>query len=325
MSQTLRIPAPRHGLQEQEAPKLQVVPPGPVNSSLTEPKVAESALDPEEQRRLDFLLSKASDTSSSGRAYAASSLKVGSGPAARGALVRLADEDDDWNVRWVSVTNLGQSADDPQIREVLQRRLADPDPLVQRAAIEALRPHMQGLPEPVGYPFRRDQHQNWGDIKNGRVQPTPAQAAVIAAVERGLDKGIFYQAHLYDHVISELKGSLVTEQDLDRQPATKVERGMFGMEIYYARGVVEARREAAENLAALATIKVGDQIKNRSVGGMKLSTLTAASLDQENGRVNFSATRRGLKGLWEGSMEARYWIKPPDPLFKVVVQTITKG
>lgn len=71
-------------------------------------------------------------------------------------------------------------------------------------------------------------------------------AAMKVAVAEALDAGVFYTKDLVAKVVSEFD---FTEEELSRE-INKVENGVVGMEIFYARQAVERdRSEAAEEAA----------------------------------------------------------------------------
>lgn len=109
---------------------------------------------------------------------------------------------------------------------------------------------IERLPERVsGYKLPDDAKQmaRWNALKNGRETPDAHEKRMISAVEQALAAGLFYNTDVAKSV-RETLGDYVPDQFWSIKNG--VEGGPMGMEIYYARQVVEQRQKDAAVKAA---------------------------------------------------------------------------
>lgn len=142
-------------------------------------------------------------------------------------------------------------------------------------------------------------HDKWVQIGNGRREPAPWDHALRRVVEMALDNGLFYNADVFEFVLKHIP---VTESDLLIEKS-RVERGSFGMEVYYCRKASETAREKAARIEAAKGFSLGQVIKAVLVGGHRLSTVTLTSISAD-GFLAFAAKKRGSPREWNGTCSA---------------------
>ncbi len=129
------------------------------------------------------------------------------------------------------------------------------------AIVEAKKPKEPSKPATTqsGYTLPDNVGDDWAATRAPGAKPTERQALVMAAVERALDDGVYYNRDMDERVAQELG---VTPEM--REPGKgKVEGGWFGHDVYLARKVVEARRERENETRlskALSALKPGDSL-----------------------------------------------------------------
>lgn len=158
------------------------------------------------------------------------------------------------------------------------------------------------------------QYQAWVQIKRGDAEPTPGQARIMLAVERGLAEGISCTKDMLAFALKELGEGFFTPEALVKDLG-RVEGGLVGMEIFHAQGAYEKRLARAHNRIGVEKVEAGmvfkgDCLKDVWLQGHKFASLTVKEVDRERGLVTMDATKRGTRNTWTVRMEGRH------PLFQ---------
>lgn len=163
------------------------------------------------------------------------------------------------------------------------------------------------IPAPVTadrqYPLSENTNQahiKWLMHKNPVLfTPDADQQWMMEVVAEALDAGVFYTSAMLEHVQTRLANNLPS--DYKTRGATAVEGGVLGMESYYARHAVEAKREHVLQVAAAAKIKLGDKINQAEIyfnGKNSKWNGFVTEIDMEYGNVKLDVSRRGDKNRY---------------------------
>jgi hypothetical protein len=143
------------------------------------------------------------------------------------------------------------------------------------------------------------QSNRWSDTNEDGL--SPSMELLKNVVQEALESGVFYTDDMFSFVDSRLGGGLTDEQRNYR--IDEVERGYWGMEIYYARDYVQRKKIDQENkdqYAKAKKITIGTVYKNISIfmkgKRYNFSTLKLLSFDDKVQSLHFLAKRRGVKG-----------------------------
>jgi hypothetical protein len=103
----------------------------------------------------------------------------------------------------------------------------------------------------------RHAYERWGFD-----QPiTPEMQTLMDSVTRAIDAGLFYTTDVYAAVLKDFD---FTAEEIARNPGTtRVQNGVLGMDIYYARRRVEAQREAIAEQEARERLRLEPGMKFR--------------------------------------------------------------
>ena len=93
---------------------------------------------------------------------------------------------------------------------------------------------------------RSSLHDHWSGCERRGFVPTANQQLVIAEVQSALDAGLYYTSEVREHCARAI--GLSEEADQANFENFRVEGGVFGMDCYYARRYLDARKvHAAED------------------------------------------------------------------------------
>lgn len=122
-------------------------------------------------------------------------------------------------------------------------------------------------------PPASDPHKEWTRYQAADFTPTERQQVLIATLQSALNASLYYTSDVLVHCKTVL--GITPEQ---AEPGSKtVEGGWFGMDCYYARGYLDARKRLdAEDKA---WVKLAPQV------GDKLGTLTFNDYKRNTGMV----------------------------------------
>ncbi|MGF6281827.1 hypothetical protein ABH908_000140 [Pseudomonas frederiksbergensis] len=139
-------------------------------------------------------------------------------------------------------------------------------------------------------------HTRWIMCKNPVCfKPDADHQWMMDMVADGLDSGIFYTSCMLEFIERRLTNQLPPDY---KSRGTSVEGGVLGMEVYYARLAVKAKREHAVQMAAVSKLRVGDEIKQAEIhanGKTSKWNGVVQEINSEYGVVKLSASRRGDK------------------------------
>lgn len=124
------------------------------------------------------------------------------------------------------------------------------------------------------YQLPEDTHKDWAGNQTRGFTPDERQQLVIEVVRRAIeDEGLYYTKDVYAFCVKQL---IPTSDDLAKS-AMRVQGGEVGMDLYYARNYLDARKRIAKE----------DQAKDqlRPHVGMVLGTLTLQDLKRCTGAV----------------------------------------
>lgn len=159
---------------------------------------------------------------------------------------------------------------------------------------------MQNL-EDVSYSLVIDktQHERW--LWGNKGNHTADMKILLCVVGEALDLGVFYTSEFFDYVDGRL-GRFLTE-DQRNHNIDRVERGFWGMEIYYARKheeAVRAQEKEKADFELAQRIPTGTVYKNVSLclGDKKynFAKLVLVAFLIDDCSMQFHGTRRGVKG-----------------------------
>jgi len=156
----------------------------------------------------------------------------------------------------------------------------------------------------AAYPFPRHDGisaENWRPVRNLKGPMTPDMCRLYDAVATALDKGLHYTCDVNADVGAQLGAWFDNPND----PAIKrVEGGVRGMEIYYARCAVQEHRRLARNIEAATLFEAGQKIRGVRLNGVTYSTAEVMSVNPEKGDVVVQLTKRGSRQRWTTTVEA---------------------
>ncbi|MAA93730.1 MAG: hypothetical protein CML22_07305 [Rheinheimera sp.] len=162
------------------------------------------------------------------------------------------------------------------------------------------------LPEKMGY--CGESFRNW---MFGHFVPTYHQWRLYQAVCKAMfEHELTYNSDIYDFVVKEL-ADILTPELLARNSATiPTERGAFGMEIFYIKGIILSHHNDAANREAMAVllakgIRVGSVIKGpykRSLEGY--SSMEVTAIDNAQGTLAMIGKKRGSRNRWQFTVGA---------------------
>ena len=124
-------------------------------------------------------------------------------------------------------------------------------------------------------PEAKGMDTNWNACEARGFKPSANQQFVIAAVQTALDAGKYYSKEIIEHCATAL--GLTPEQKAANFKRMPTEGGIFGMECYYARKYLDARRLHAEEDKAMEQL--------RPYVGQKLGTLMFNDFKRNTGTV----------------------------------------
>lgn len=211
------------------------------------------------------------------------------------ALARVqpaADGLDQWRKRWGLVEVAPVVADPaPVVAEV-----ADPAP------VAAVLDQVQPLPDVApGYSLPEHVYEDWRGAEGLAFVPSDRQRIVLQAVERALSEGLYYSTDILARC-----AELLQPSDADRARGVgKVEGGYFGMDLYYARCSIKAKKrhqEQAETLRALRPT-VGDVYGVLVFNDYKVSRACKVEEVSEEGNIVLSLCR-GARPGWRVTVSA---------------------
>ena len=167
------------------------------------------------------------------------------------------------------------------------------------AIVEARKPK-EAPQSASGYTLPDNVGDDWAASRAPGAEPTPRQAMVMAAVEKALDDGVFYNRDMDERVAQEL--GVPPEM---REPGKgKVEGGWFGYDVYLARQVVQARRERENETrlsGLLSSLKPGDSLGTLMFNdGKQVRSTSVEAIDGQN--ILFTGKR--------GSVQVRGTVSP---------------
>ncbi|MDF9778968.1 hypothetical protein [Pseudomonas baetica] len=148
-------------------------------------------------------------------------------------------------------------------------------------------------------------HTRWVMCKNPVCfKPDGDHQWMMDMVAAGLDAGIFYTSSMLEFIERRLVNQLPSDY---KSRGPRVEGGVLGMEVYYARRAVEAKREHAVQMAAVSKIRIGDEIKQAEIfanGKTSKWNGTVQEVDSVYGSVKLNVSRRGDKNRYTVTIPA---------------------
>lgn len=132
------------------------------------------------------------------------------------------------------------------------------------------------------------------DARNGPTVPLQNELELYNAVHKVvIEDEIFYSSEVYNKVIGIL-GDKVSSEELAVN-TDRVERGNFGMIIFYMKDFVKNNAIFFSNLEAIKDprIVVGLTIKNTSINAIKFSNIKVTEVNLKTGFVSVTCSRRG--------------------------------
>ena len=135
---------------------------------------------------------------------------------------------------------------------------------------------------------------------------TEEMQGLMSAVATALDAGIFYDKDLYQAITAQFDW---TREELERNSTNgaKVENGVVGMDIYYARGRIETKRAAQAETEARARLAITEgqklgtlkfpgyaRMRNCTVGSLGPDTLVI-TVTRGNKRSTIRTTARAIE------------------------------
>jgi hypothetical protein len=151
------------------------------------------------------------------------------------------------------------------------------------------------------WPFTDDPYVRWTPVVRRQQQPNADMQQLIDATQAAVDDGLKYADEVYASVVARMAARLTPE--LLARGATRVERGNFGMEIYYARKYLDALQleqrlaDAFEQLAAQPGMHLGPLI---FLDQKQTSACYVVRVDDHSGLI----TVRGKRGRHEVQVES---------------------
>lgn len=109
--------------------------------------------------------------------------------------------------------------------------------------------------QPAPYPLSSSSHEagnRWRPVQALIEPPAPYMQELMDTVKKHRDAGLFYTDEVLAAVIKDYRGRLTDEEI--RRGRDRVEGGVFGMEVYYARGTIDAQHQRQLVLQAEATL-----------------------------------------------------------------------
>jgi len=150
-------------------------------------------------------------------------------------------------------------------------------------------------------------HARWTMCKNPVCfEPDDDHQWIMDMVAEGLDTGFFYTSCMLEFIERRLSNQLPPDY---KGRGTSVEGGVLGMEVYYARLAVEAKREHDVQMAAVSKIRIGDEIKQAEIhvnGKTSKWNGVVQEINREYGTVKLSASRRGDKQRYIITIQASH-------------------
>lgn len=140
----------------------------------------------------------------------------------------------------------------------------------------------------------------WNPVVLGAAQPDPARRELIEVAQRAADEGFVYADEIYAYVTRALAAKLTPELLARNNPTgSRVERGLFGYELYYARKIVteRARRRALREAHERVQPQVGQQFALLQFGHDE--PLLGVTL------TGIQAWRLTFRGTWRGEPMTR--------------------
>ncbi len=163
------------------------------------------------------------------------------------------------------------------------------------------------------YPFTtsNDAADKWEPVEAERAEPDGHMQRLMDAVAEAIDGGLFYTSDVFDAVAKSLGDYFEYPNDPEIR---RVEGGVRGMEVYYARGALNARRERAANREAVKLFAVGQKLKELRFGVSRYSTGEVVGVFRESGEVKLHLTKRGSRNRWEITVGAARLPRPEAPV-----------
>ena len=156
---------------------------------------------------------------------------------------------------------------------------------------------METISQDIAYSLPADSYKDWAGSQNRGYLPTKRQSLVVAAVKAALDGGLYYSKD----VLAFAKTHLGVTEEQAAVHATTVEGGEVGMDCYYARGYLDAKKRFDAEDRALQKLapKVGDVL-----GVLVFSDFKRSTGVEIIGVTNGSITLRGKRGAHQVTLTA---------------------
>ncbi len=154
------------------------------------------------------------------------------------------------------------------------------------------------------YPFAFNIGQardKWCPVEHGKEKPDGDMQRLYDTVEKALDDGLFYTKDVYRVVTDSLGYYFEYPNDPE---IGRIEGGIRGMEIYYARKAVKAHREQSKNRKASMHIQCGQKLKDFRYNAITYSTALVENIDREKGMVTLFLIKRGSSNRWNVTVGA---------------------
>ena len=162
------------------------------------------------------------------------------------------------------------------------------------------------------YHLPDDTWADWSLNETRGFEPDERQEIVIEAVRQAIDEAkLFYTKDVYDFCVK----ILMPDADALAKHTKKVEGGEIGMDIYYARRYIDARKSFAREDAAAAKLKpmVGMKLGKLRLQNLKSctgSTITMVAVDAitvdatlGSKRIRLSTDARGIAHMMDLAFE----------------------
>lgn len=138
----------------------------------------------------------------------------------------------------------------------------------------------------------KDPYDDWVGRHHIRTfVPDARQQLVLDAVQAALDMGLYYTSAVREECAARLG---LTPEQLDANFKTRVEGGRFGMDLYYARDVLDRRHLAAQEDAAAEALNVHVGQKLGTIMFNDFKRCTGTQVVQVDGRFVKVQFRRGV-------------------------------
>lgn len=152
------------------------------------------------------------------------------------------------------------------------------------------------------YPLPNCAYKAWTNLD--RETATNWQLAMVEAVRNAIHVNkLFYAGEVYDHVLAIFRaGGWINEEDLSRG-IKRVERGDFGMEVYYARQTMERWDEEDSVVSLKGHFLAGNVFKAIRMNGTRYSTAEVLEASDPF-NIKVKLTKRGSRNRWHATINA---------------------